>query len=234
MIDPSTIPNITTPDQRTDWNGLVDKMGGQPITADAIADHSKDNPGFSITPEMLPQIQQEHTDIRTGDKFGNLNSDQLNTARTGMSPNFLNETDLSKSKYPEFKVGSQNFGTDIESYAASKVPLASTATAPNVTAPAPGSPPNILNTPDRPANAIPLPDYTNQASRNKLLQNWQKQYGDLQGRGDTVLRVNDIPRTGTDTMKNLTTKVGNQYGIDPALLYSSSMEEGASGLFKNL
>jgi hypothetical protein len=35
-------------------------------------------------------------------------------------------------------------------------------------------------------------------------------------------------------MKNISTKLGDKYGIDPALLYSSAMEEGASGLFKNL
>lgn len=84
------------------------------------------------------------------------------------------------------------------------------------------------------SGAIPRPNYTNQASRNQFLQNWEKRYGDLQGRGDTVLRVNDVPRAGSDTMKNLTTKMGNKYGIDPALLYASTMEEGASGLFKNL
>lgn len=80
---------------------------------------------------------------------------------------------------------------------------------------------------------IPQPNYADQASRNKYLQTWQQQYGPLEGRGDTVLKVNEVPRTGTDTMKNISTAMGKKYGIDPALLYSSAMEEGASGLFKN-
>jgi hypothetical protein len=228
---------LTTPDQRTAWNGMLDKLNGQLVTPESIADHAQANPGFSITPEMIPQIQQEHADIRTGDSFGNLTGDQLNAARAGMSPNFINQTDLSNSKYPEFKVGSQNFGTDIEGYANSKIGLATTSDKSSVNAPAPTTAPNLpIDAPGPPtkSNVIPSPDYTNQASRNKFLQNWGKQYGDLQGRGDTVLRVNDIPRGGSDTMKNITTKMGNKYGVDPALLYSSTMEEGASGLFKNL
>src|ERR1700734_714529 len=209
--DPTISGNPTTPSQRMDWNGFVGSLSNQDAPTDIKSlspQYKQNNPDFSITPEMLPQIQQEHADIRTGNSFGNINSDQLTEARAGMSPNFLNETDLAKSKYPEFKVGSENFGTDIEKYANSKTP---------------GS-----------ANVIPQPDYTDQSSRNKFLQSWQKQYGDLEGRGDTVLRVNDTPRGGSDTMKNISTKIGSQYGIDPALLYSSSMEEGASGLFKNL
>jgi hypothetical protein len=80
---------------------------------------------------------------------------------------------------------------------------------------------------------IPTPNYADPNSRNQYLQSWQKQYGPLEGRGDTVLKTNEIPRTGTDTIKNISTTMGKKYGIDPALLYSSAMEEGASGLFKN-
>lgn len=84
-----------------------------------------------------------------------------------------------------------------------------------------------------PTNRIPLPDYNDPASRAKFLKNWAAQYGNLEGRGDTVLKVNDIPRTGTDTAKNISKKAADQYKIDPALLYSSFMEEGGSGLFKD-
>jgi hypothetical protein len=236
--------NITTPDQRTAWNGFVDNLNGQPVTEDAINVHKEANPDSPLTPELLPQIQQEHAAIRTGDSFGNLNADQLNAARTGMSPNFINETDLSKSKYPEFKVGSQDFGTDIEGYAASKAGIAPTGSEIDTSkgvAPAPESvaaPINIAPvaapnppTATRDKSLIPLPDYSDQSSRNKFLQNWQKEYGSLEGRGDTVLRMNEIPKGASDTAKNITTKYANQYGIDPALLYSSAMEEGMSGRF---
>lgn len=235
----------TTVDQRNQWNGFVDNLNGQPVTEESLAAHADANPGFSITPEMLPQIQQEHQDIRTGDSFGNLNADQLNVARTGMSPDFINQTDQSKSYYPQFKVGSQDFGTDIEGYAASKAGVAPVNTEIDTSkgiAPAPGSvsaPISIAPvaalppTATRDKSLIPLPDYNDQGSRNKFLQNWQKQYGNLEGRGDTVLKTNEIPRGGSDTIKNIATKAASKYGIDPALLYSSSMEEGASGLFKN-
>jgi hypothetical protein len=82
-------------------------------------------------------------------------------------------------------------------------------------------------------NLIPAPDYNNPASRAKYLKNWATQYGNLEGRGDTILKVNEIPRTGTETAKNISKKAASQYGIDPALLYTSFMEEGGSGLFKD-
>jgi len=34
-------------------------------------------------------------------------------------------------------------------------------------------------------------------------------------------------------MKNISVKAAKEYGIDPALLYSSAMQEGASALFKD-
>jgi hypothetical protein len=89
---------------------------------------------------------------------------------------------------------------------------------------------------DKPAEGpgtIPLPNYDSSSSRMNYLSQWQKKYGPLEGRGDHVLKVNEIPRGAKDTAKNISEKVGKQFGIDPALLYSSSMEEGMSGLFKD-
>jgi hypothetical protein len=82
-------------------------------------------------------------------------------------------------------------------------------------------------------NLIARLNYNDPASHTAFLNSWQKLYGNLEGRGDTVLKIDQVPRTGSDTMKNISTRYGKQYGIDPALLYSSAMEEGASGLFKN-
>lgn len=232
-----------TNDQRTQWNGFLNNLQGQPITEDAINAHAEANPDFSIKPEMLPQIQQEHADIRMGDSFGDLNSDQLNAARTGMSPDFINETDLAKSKYPEFKVGSQNFGTNIEGYAGFKAGLAPVNPGSTIdTAKAAGPAPANVAAPINAASAtpaesdvglIPKPDYNDQASRNNYLKSWAAKYGDLKGRGDTVLKVNEVPRAGSDSIRNISVKAASKYGIDPALLYSSAMEEGASALFKN-
>jgi hypothetical protein len=80
---------------------------------------------------------------------------------------------------------------------------------------------------------IPLPDYNSPTSRFNYLRQWAKRYGDLQGRGDTILKINETPRGGSDTSGNLAIKIGNQFGIDPALLHASAMEEGMSELFKD-
>jgi hypothetical protein len=103
-----------------------------------------------------------------------------------------------------------------------------------IVAPDPSAAPTIpIKSVPPPSNKIPLPNYNDPASRGQYLKNWATQYGNLEGRGDTVLKVNDVPRTGTDTAKNISKKAASQYGIDPALLYSSFMEEGGSGLFKD-
>lgn len=81
---------------------------------------------------------------------------------------------------------------------------------------------------------IPLPNLNDVKSREQYVTNFVKKYGNVfHGYGDLPLNVNQIPRGGSDTMKNISTKYAKQYGIDPALLYSSSMVEGASGLFKS-
>lgn len=231
-------------EQRTQWNGFLDNLNGQPVTEETINAHAQANPGFSITPEMIPQIQQEHADIRTGNSFGNINADQLNKVRAGMSPSFTNETDLSKSYYPQFKIGGQDFGTDIEGYSKSKLGIAPTVEK----APSPAeSVSEISNavksipintstvTENNPIHdATPLPDFGNSKSRLQYVGTLLKKYGPvMQGRGDTPLNVNEIPRGGHDTAKNISTKAASKYGIDPALLYSSAMEEGMSGLFKS-
>ena len=92
---------------------------------------------------------------------------------------------------------------------------------------------NKENDPKREGDTNPLPDYNDSASRANYLKEWAKKYGDLEGGGDTVLKVNEVPRGGSDTMKNISIKAAKEYGIDPALLYSSAMKEGASALFKD-
>ena len=89
-------------------------------------------------------------------------------------------------------------------------------------------------TPKANPDAIPKPNYDDPKSRLNYAEQFTKKYGPLmQGRGDTPLKINEVPRAGSDTAKNISTKVAAKYGLDPALLYSSSMEEGMSGLFKD-
>lgn len=82
--------------------------------------------------------------------------------------------------------------------------------------------------------SIPKPDYNDPSSRLKYAQAFTKKYGNLmEGRGDTPLRINETMDEATDSAKNLSVKAAKPLGLDPALLYSSSMEEGMSGLFKD-
>lgn len=93
-----------------------------------------------------------------------------------------------------------------------------------------GKHPDLGNNP----MAIPKPDYNNPQSRMQYAQQFTKKYGPLmQGRGDTALRINETPDEGTDSVKNLTIKAAKPLGLDPATFYSSAMEEGMSGLFKD-
>lgn len=95
--------------------------------------------------------------------------------------------------------------------------------------PPPAAPPA---TPPIATPPIPLPNYDDPASRAKYLQTAKKRYGSiLSGRGDTLIHVNEVPYGGIDTAKDSATKAAAKVGLDPALLYSSAMEEGMSGLF---
>lgn len=87
--------------------------------------------------------------------------------------------------------------------------------------------------PADPENMIPKPNYSDPKSRAKYLTNWQSKYGPLENRGDHVLKVNETPRGANESIKNVVTKAAKEYGIDRSILYSSFMEEGGSGLFKN-
>lgn len=79
---------------------------------------------------------------------------------------------------------------------------------------------------------IPLPDYNNPESRLAYAKAFRNKYGQsLVGHGDIPLRVNEKPAYGSDTSKNIATKAARAVGLDPALLYASSMIEGQEGLY---
>lgn len=85
-----------------------------------------------------------------------------------------------------------------------------------------------------PADRIPLPNYNDPASRLQYAKAFTKKYGPLmQGRGDTPLRINEVPGWGSTTAKNMAISAAKKFDFDPALFYASAMEEGMSGLFKN-
>ena len=86
--------------------------------------------------------------------------------------------------------------------------------------------------PDPKPTKIPLPDYKNPESRLGYAKQFTQKYGPLMsGRGDTPLRINEKPAWGSDTSKNISIKAAQSLGLDPALIYSSAMEEGMSGIY---
>lgn len=81
---------------------------------------------------------------------------------------------------------------------------------------------------------IPLPDYSNPESRLAYAKAFTQKYGPLMsGRGDTPLRINEFPSwvTTRTPSKQLSVNASKGLDLDPALLYSSAMEEGFSGLY---
>jgi hypothetical protein len=86
-----------------------------------------------------------------------------------------------------------------------------------------------------PPTRIPLPNYKDANSRLKYAEAWRQKYGPyMQGRGDTPLRINEIPNTAHERLpiKQSAINAVKRFGLDPALFYSSAMEEGVSGMFK--
>lgn len=132
--------------------------------------------------------------------------------------------------YPTYKRGGKDYGTDKEAYDKDMAvrPRVPVDAEPDKEGDSGGG--SVAEK----RNTIPLPNYEDTTSRINYLKQWQKKYGDLQKRGDTVLRVNDVPRGGSTPTKKMAENYGKEYKIDPSLLYASAMEEGMSGLYKNL
>lgn len=213
------------------------------------------NPDFSITADHIPTIQNEQQVLRNGGTFGSLAPEHLQAIQGGFNPGFANrpvnqtgQLDAATSQlyYPV----SKEHGTEIEKYASTLGPVPVT---PKPISPADSTISISGKTPELPIvapktsappppDAIPLPDFTNAKSRGQYAENFKKKHNGIfqdvpsniqYAIGDIPLNVNEAPRGATDTSKNIVTKYGKQYGIDPALLYTSYMAEGGSGLYKS-
>lgn len=224
----------TTANQRRDWNDFLDHLQKEGVAGSKELDqldknavkpyldqYRKDNPNTSVSEEMIPIVQREHEELRKGDSFADMSPEQTRVMRKQLNDSYTSRiiasqgmpfnSTLSRQYYPTFRKGDKDYGTDAEAY------MKDFATP----KPKPGDGP------------IPLPNYNDTTSRQGYLKQWAKKYGDLQGRGDTVLKVNETPRGGSGSAKQVSTKVAKEYGLDPSLLYSSAMEEGMSELFKD-
>lgn len=253
-INPRSDYKPLDPKQRKDWNDFLDSMQRDGVAgskdldrtdkntgADYIEKYRKENPGTSVTPDMIPHIQYEHQQLRSGESFAGMPPEHTRILRKHLDPNYLSKTTaepgssfssgMSRQYYPEFNKGDKSYGTDAEAYMKDFVtPAASDSTSKEDKPAGEGDKKGESGKGD---DRIPLPNYNDTTSRANYLKQWAKKYGDLEGRGDTVLKVNEVPRGGSDTMKNISIKAAKDYGIDPSLLYSSAMQEGASALFKD-
>jgi len=233
LPDPPKNYNPLSVQQRADWNGFLDYAGKQNINlsdpksqAVAMSQYKKANPNFSVTADQIPAIQYEAAQLRKGNSFGSLGAKELGYIRQGMNPNFLNAdvSNIAKTYYPQMGA----YGTDLENYYNSKF---NPSAAKPVTAPPPANATTVAPA-TAPKGAIPLPNYDDQKSRDAYLDKFAPKYGDfVHNRGDTIIHVNEVPDGGTMTPKESATKFGSKLGLDPALLYSSAMEEGMSGRY---
>lgn len=80
---------------------------------------------------------------------------------------------------------------------------------------------------------IPLPDLKDEKARLAYAKAFKAKYGPdtPTGFGEIPLRAREKPVYGSDTSVNLINKAAKATGLDPALLYASSMIEGQSGLY---
>ena len=225
--------------QRRDWNDFLDHLQKQGVAGSKELDqldknavkpymdqYRKENPNTTVSEDIIPSVQYEHEVLRTGNSFAGMTPEQTRVMRKQFNDAFVSraiarqglpfDSTLSRQYYPTFRKGDKDYGTDAEAYMKDFATL-----------------PAKSGNGSAKDDIIPYPDYNDPKSRSQYLANWAKKYGNLEGRGDTVLKVNEIPRGGSDTAKNLSVKTAKEFGLDPALLYSSAMEEGMSGLFKN-
>lgn len=258
---------VTTPQQRTDWNGFLDyasKQQGANLTdpksqAALLGQYKKANPNFSITANQIPNIQYEAYQLRKGDKFGNLGAKELGYIRQGLSPNYINAdtANIGKLYYPQMA----SHGTDIEGYynakfnpnpsvdksAASAPPsppssvspvspatLGSSA-APAVSPPAAGG--SDVNAPGITSNTggkyagVPAV-YASHDSALKRTNQLAAQPGNefLHGRADALIHAGFVPDTDTKSIKDSSRDAAKGLGLDPAMFYASTAEEGMTGL----
>jgi hypothetical protein len=246
MADNTTIPDNYTPlspDQKSQWNGFATYLGQQNLgkSLDENPDlghaymqqYSARNPDFKLTPDQIPHIQYEQQQIRSGNNpLASLGNDSYYARKTS-EPNGQINSLTAGSFYPTVATRDPrgkvltDYGTDTDKFLAENPGAAN----PKIPVGAPGEP--VSNEGGKPGTSAKIPPPTDDPnSRLAYAKAFTAKYGPLMsGRGDTPLRINEIPEGGSDTSKNISTAIGKKLGIDPALLYSSAMEEGMSGMF---
>lgn len=249
---------VTTPQQRTEWNGFLDYLDKQGVAGKPdldkpgaglkyFQDYKKANPNISLTPEHIQNIQYEQYQLRKGEQFGTLNKMQLDHLRSGLASNYLNKplsdvngqinSATSKLYYPAGK----SYGTDIEHYDTA-LGQAVPAVAPS--AATPGAPagasaaPNVAPATEVPPSGGDLPQtYANHDTALKRTNQLAAIPGNewLHGRGDALINANYVPEWTDDTksLRDSAKDAATKVGLDPAFFWGSAAEEGATGLISN-
>lgn len=236
--------SVTTPQQRTEWNGFLDYLDKQGVAGKPDLDapgaglkyfqqYKKANPDISLTPEHIQNIQYEQYQLRKGDQFGSLNKMQLDHLRSGLAPAYLSRpvsdvngqinSATSKLYYPS----GQSYGTDIEHYdAALGQPVA--APGPKVSSRQAVPPPVAIPT----AASSLISAYSQHDMAAARVQQLAKQPGNefLHGRGDALINASFVPSTDSQSFRDSSIKATKSLGLDPNMFWASAAEEGTTGL----
>lgn len=240
---PKTKLKSLSASERRDWNDMLDAMQKDGVAgkkdldqpdkstgASYIEKYKKENPDSSVNTDMVSRVKNDHQELRTGESFAGMSPEQTRMLRKQLNQDYLARvvpegilnSGMSRMYYPEFKKGDKNYGTDAEGYMkdfTTKPEGGGGATTKEDILPHPNS-----NDPKS------VSSYLNTIAarpENKFLR------GEGDYRQTYLLDVNKVPKHGTITFKDSATKEAKKLGLDPSLLYSSTMEEGASGLIPN-
>lgn len=222
--------------KRKEWNDYLDYLqkegiGGSKdlddpaknMGASSLEKYKKENPHVSLTKEDIPNIQYEQQQFRKGESFPGATPEQTKVLRSQVNPKYFERpisepgqpfnSALSREYYPQFKKGDKQYGTDIEGFLKdyyhpdnNKPPEKATSNTDGKT----GSPPEVDSA--------------------KLKEKYKDNpYLSEQGRYNWGSKLSkDFPLTG-DNVKEAVLNAAKLNNVDPALLYSSAMEEGMSG-----
>lgn len=216
--------------KRKEWNDYLDYLqkegvaGSKDLDApdnnvglSSLEKYRKENPHVSLTKEDIPAIQYEQQQFRKGESFPGATPEQTKILRSQVNPKYFERpisepgqpfnSALSREYYPQFKKGDKQYGTDIEGFL------------------------KDYYHPDNNKPPAKKADIQQQEVESRKLKEKYKDnpYLSEQGRYNWGSKLNkDFPLTGGN-VKEAVLNAAKLNKVDPALLYSSAMEEGMSG-----
>lgn len=217
--------------KRKEWNDYLDYLQKEGIAGSKDLDapdknvgltvfekYKKENPHVSLSKDDIKDIQYEQQQFRKGQSFPGATPEQTKILRSQVNPKYFERpisepgqpfnSALSREYYPQLKSKSgKDYGTDIEGFV------------------------KDYYHPDNNKPPEKKSDIQQQAlDSNKLKEKYKDNpYLSEQGRYNWGSKLSkDFPLTGGN-VKEAVLNAAQLNKIDPALLYSSAMEEGMSG-----